>query len=123
MHFITSLVAITILAGQTYGHPAFTTAHEGHTKRIVDFNLFRLNTLTNYTNVRETSDSFHARSLATSDSYIDTAAAFLESIAPDANFRLADDHYVGTNGIGHVNFKQTVHGLDIDNADVNINVS
>lgn len=33
-----------------------------------------------------------------------------------------DDHYVGTNGIAHFNFKQTVNGVDIDNADFNVNI-
>jgi extracellular elastinolytic metalloproteinase len=32
------------------------------------------------------------------------------------------DHYVGTNGIAHFYFKQTVNDLDIDNADFNVNI-
>ena len=54
--------------------------------------------------------------------YVDTATELVKSLAPEATFRVADDHYVGKNGIGHVNFKQTVHGLDIDNADFNVHV-
>ena len=53
---------------------------------------------------------------------MDAATAVVKKVLPNAEFRLVDDHYVGSNGIAHVNFKQTVHGLDIDNADFNVNV-
>lgn len=57
------------------------------------------------------------------DSYVDSATAVVQSTVPGVEFRVVDDHYVGTNGVAHVNFKQTVHGLDVDNSDFNVNVS
>jgi hypothetical protein len=55
--------------------------------------------------------------------YVDTATELVKSVVKGATFRVVGDHYVGSNGIAHVNFKQTANGLDIDNADFNINVS
>lgn len=53
----------------------------------------------------------------------ETATELVKSTVPGATFRLSDDHYVGKNGISHFYFKQTANGLDIDNADFNVNVS
>jgi len=52
----------------------------------------------------------------------DTATELVKATVPGATFRLVGDHYVGTNGIAHFNFKQTVNNLDIDNADFNVNI-
>jgi extracellular elastinolytic metalloproteinase len=46
----------------------------------------------------------------------------VERIAPNATFRLANDHYIGDNDIAHVHFWQTVDGVDIDNAVLSVNV-
>ncbi|VUC25887.1 unnamed protein product [Clonostachys rosea] len=54
--------------------------------------------------------------------YVETATSLVKSVFPTLHFRLVNDHYVGTNGMAHVNFKQTVHGIDIDNADFHVNV-
>lgn len=56
------------------------------------------------------------------ETYLETATELVKSVAPDATFRVSDDHYVGTNGVSHVYFHQTVHGVDIDNANFNVNV-
>ncbi|GAB7360845.1 hypothetical protein MBLNU230_g0831t1 [Neophaeotheca triangularis] len=48
--------------------------------------------------------------------------AFVAAQFPDATFRRVRDNYVSSSGIGHVYFKQTLFGYDIDNADVNVNV-
>lgn len=55
--------------------------------------------------------------------YVQVATNFVLSTVPNANFRLVGDHYIGADGTAHVYFKQTVHDLDIDNADFNVNVS
>jgi extracellular elastinolytic metalloproteinase len=47
----------------------------------------------------------------------------VKKAAPGAEYRIVSDHYIGKNGITHVHFKQTAFGLDIDNADFNVNVS
>lgn len=51
-----------------------------------------------------------------------TATQLVQAIIPSANFRVINDHYIGQNGVAHVNFRQTLHGIDIDNADFNVNV-
>ncbi|KAK4627330.1 Extracellular metalloproteinase MEP [Fulvia fulva] len=53
---------------------------------------------------------------------IEAATNHLRSIHPDAEFRTANDNHVSSNGIAHVYFKQTLNGLDIDDADFNVNV-
>lgn len=50
------------------------------------------------------------------------ASELVAQIVPDAQFRLLNDHYVGTNGVAHFYYKQTVHGLDIDSGDFNVNI-
>lgn len=54
--------------------------------------------------------------------YVDTATQLVQKTVPGATFRVVGDHYVGDNGVAHINFKQTANGLDIDNADFNVNV-
>ncbi|KAH8689236.1 Fungalysin metallopeptidase-domain-containing protein [Phaeosphaeriaceae sp. PMI808] len=51
-----------------------------------------------------------------------TATELVKMTVPGATFRLADDHYVGSNGIAHFYFKQMANDLDIDNADFNVNI-
>ncbi|KAJ8131525.1 hypothetical protein O1611_g2100 [Lasiodiplodia mahajangana] len=101
-------------------HPT-KAAKPGVRRRTVDLNAFRITQDPTYHN--EAVASSNAQLLAIKrDTYVETATELLKSVVPGAEFRLVGDHYVGTNGIAHVNFKQTVHGLDIDNADFNVNV-
>ncbi|GJC79919.1 extracellular metalloproteinase mep [Colletotrichum liriopes] len=103
---------------QVFAHPA-----TGHNigRRGIDIEAFRLPQLGSYTNATQTEAS-PPIALLKRESYVDTATELVKKLAPNAEFRLVGDHYVGTNGIGHVNFKQTAHGLDIDNADFNVNI-
>ncbi|KAF7631368.1 putative extracellular elastinolytic metallo proteinase [Aspergillus flavus] len=55
-------------------------------------------------------------------SYVETAIKLVRETFPTASFRLREDHYVGDNGVAHVHFRQTVHDLDVDNGDFNVNV-
>lgn len=55
--------------------------------------------------------------------YVDTATEVVKRMMPGMTFRMVDDHYVGESGISHVYFRQTMHGMDIDNSDFNVNVS
>lgn len=64
-----------------------------------------------------------ANSAAEISDYLLAAARFVNLTFPNATFRLVDDHYVGDNHVAHVNFRQTIHGIDVDNADLDINVS
>ncbi|KAE9579545.1 Extracellular metalloproteinase [Colletotrichum fructicola] len=114
-----SLALLGLLA-PAYAHPA-----HGHksalARRGVDIEAFRLPQLGSYTNATLT-ESNPPIALLKRESYVDTATELVQKLAPNAEFRVVGDHYVGTNGIAHVNFKQTAHGLDIDNADFNVNI-
>lgn len=123
MRLITAAAAASFLAGQVLGHPAHLPSSRGLQKRILNLESFRLATTAEYSNSTNTANSNIAFALLKRDTYVDTATELVKATFPDAEFRLVSDHYVGTNGIGHVNFRQTVHGLDIDNADFNVNVS
>jgi extracellular elastinolytic metalloproteinase len=122
MRVITAVSAAAFLASQAFSHPHSATPRRSLLGRVVDLNAFRLGTVTEYSNSTSTAKSITSPSLFKRDQYVDAATALVKKVLPDAEFRLVDDHYVGVNGIAHVNFKQTIHGLDIDNADFNVNV-
>ncbi|KAF9880551.1 extracellular elastinolytic metalloproteinase [Colletotrichum karsti] len=114
-----SLALLGLLA-PAYAHPA--SGHKSTlARRGVDIESFRLPQLGSYTNATQTETS-PPIALLKRQSYVDTATELVKKLAPNAEFRVVGDHYVGTNGIAHVNFKQTAHGLDIDNADFNVNI-
>ena len=123
MRFITAAASAGFLASQVLGHPHASVVRKDLKGRSVDLNAFRLTTITEYSNVDQTKKADLSRMLLKRDSYVDSATAVVQSTVPGAEFRVVDDHYVGTNGVAHINFKQTLHGLDIDNADFNVNVS
>lgn len=108
---------------QVSGHPVSHNSHASSLRRrAVNLNAFRLKATAEYINSNATlSDA--SIGLVKRDTYVETATELVKSLVPGAEFRVVGDHYVGTNGVAHVNFKQTVHGLDIDNADINVNVS
>ncbi|KAJ2996782.1 hypothetical protein NUW58_g863 [Xylaria curta] len=117
-----SLVLLGLL-GATLPASAHPTepARPGIRRRNVDLNAYRITQSPQYHNAAASaSQNLHTLKR---DTYVETATALIKKVLPDATFRLVDDHYVGTNGISHVNFKQTVHGLDIDNADFNVNIA
>jgi extracellular elastinolytic metalloproteinase len=123
MRFIPQIGLTLLLATRVFGHPKSTsTSRNSVQRRVIDLGAFRLKTIPSYSNATVTSET-EVVNLVKREDYIDTATELANSIVPGAQFRLADDHYVGVNGIAHVNFKQTAHGLDIDNADFNVNVS
>lgn len=114
-----SLALLGLLA-PAYAHPA--SGHKsGVARRSIDVEAFRLPQVGSYTNATEAETS-PPIVLLKRESYVETATELVKKVAPNAEFRVVGDHYVGSNGIGHVNFKQTAHGLDIDNADFNANV-
>ncbi len=120
-----SLLLLGLLGAQqasnVYAHPATKGKAGGLTRRTVDLNNFRLKATAQYASSKDTSSDVSLK-FVKRDDYVSTATALVQKLAPGAEFRVVDDHYVGENGIAHVNFKQTVHGLDIDNADFNVNV-
>lgn len=115
---VTSLLSSVALVR---GHPS-PNARPGLQRRTVDLNAFRLKALTSYVNSTVTETEPLAASIVKRESYVDAATELVKTKLPSATFRVVDDHYIGVNGIAHVNFKQTANGLDIDNADFNVNV-
>ncbi|KAF7593537.1 Fungalysin/Thermolysin Extracellular metalloproteinase 5 [Aspergillus hancockii] len=116
-----------LLAG-ALGLPLAALAHPTHqsnalNRRAVDLNAFRLHAVAKYVNATESaSDSPSSIASFKEQNYVEAATQLVKAIVPDATFRVVNDHYVGDNGVAHVNFRQTAHDIDIDNADFNVNV-
>ena len=92
-------------------------------KRGVDISAFQLvDAGTSYVNATAIESNPAVAGLSKRADAQETANELVKATVPGATFRLANDHYVGTNGIAHFYFKQTANGLDIDNADFNVNV-
>jgi len=119
MRFVSHSGLVGLLATRVFGHP--TAAPHAVSRRGIDLEAFRLKTESLYSDVKKTEDLNLPPSFDTL-SYTDTAKLVVEELFPKADFRLVPDHYIGNDGIGHVIFKQQVHGIDIDNADFNVNV-
>ncbi|KAL5351664.1 hypothetical protein ACLOAV_003524 [Pseudogymnoascus australis] len=126
MRLTTAAALVALLPCTTLAHPALVSSRRDINGRAVNFDTFRLGTKADYSNSGFTAKSGVAANVAASLSkrgtYLETAQALVKQVAPGAEFRVVDDHYVGGNGVAHVNFKQVAHGLDIDNADFNVNI-
>jgi extracellular elastinolytic metalloproteinase len=123
--------ALLSLLGPTVSvlaHPAPHSAQSSDDKlsvlerRAINLESFRLPATAKYVAKAQISTD-PAASVARQASYVDVATDLVKRTFPSATFRVVDDHYVGTNGVAHVNFKQTINGIDVDNADFNVNVS
>jgi len=119
-----ALLSLAGITSQVYAHPTHVGAASkpGISRRSVDINGFRLPLTGAYVDAATVQADPPVTNLLPGNP-VDTATELVKKIAPDAEFRVVEDHYVGNNGVTHVNFKQTVHGLDIDNANFNVNVS
>jgi extracellular elastinolytic metalloproteinase len=115
--------AAALFAARAIAHPVASNEARSSNieRRLVDLDKFRLKTEATYVDTEAVPAEFTR--LVKRESYVDTATDLVKSVVPGATFRLVGDHYVGANGIAHVNFKQTAHGLDIDNADFNVNIA
>jgi extracellular elastinolytic metalloproteinase len=87
--------------------------------RGIDLNVFRLKASSKYVNASIAETPSPRRNKR--GDYVGAATDLVKSIT-GASYRVVEDHYVGSNGVAHVNFKQTANGIDIDNADINVNV-
>jgi extracellular elastinolytic metalloproteinase len=92
-------------------------------KRAIDLEAFKLPPQAKYVSQEEVPEDASAKVVAKRADYTETAKDLVKTTFPKATFRMVSDHYVGSNGIAHVNFKQTINGIDVDNADFNVNVS
>ncbi|KFZ19247.1 hypothetical protein V501_00743 [Pseudogymnoascus sp. VKM F-4519 (FW-2642)] len=122
MRLTTAAALVALLPCTALAHPALVSSRRDINGRAVNFDAFRLGTKADYSNAGFTAKSSIVSSLTKRGTYLETAQALVKQVAPGAEFRVVDDHYVGSNGVAHVNFKQVAHGLDIDNADFNVNV-
>lgn len=108
-----------MLVTRVFAHPtSSSTSRIDLQRRVIDLSAFRLKTIPAYSNATVTNSN---PSVVKRGDWIDTATALVQKIIPGAEVRLVGDHYVGVNGVAHANFKQTVHGLDVDNAEFNVN--
>ena len=123
---LASLASLSTVS--VYGHPTSHTSHASHgshslTRRAVDLDSFRVKVATPYKNATAVqADPNIPSSVVKRADAKDVATELVQTTVPGATFRLLDDHYVGTNGIAHFYYKQTVNGLDVDTADFNVNV-
>ncbi|KAF1844891.1 extracellular metallo proteinase 1 [Cucurbitaria berberidis CBS 394.84] len=114
-----SLLASLVFCALVGAHP---TGHaDSLVGRAVDLNAFRLKATSKYVNASVAVTEPSVRSGKRAD-YVETATELVKSTVKGATFRVVGDHYTGSNGISHVNFKQTANDIDIDNADFNVNV-
>jgi extracellular elastinolytic metalloproteinase len=110
----------TVLAVLVTNGAAIQQATHQHGQ--VDVTKYRFKTTADYVPSHEIPHTTGLVPRGTSD-YVETATNFLKQTIPNVTFRVVPDHYIGADGIGHVYFKQTFNGLDIDDADFNVNVS
>ncbi|KAI0203157.1 fungalysin metallopeptidase [Astrocystis sublimbata] len=102
-------------------HPS-AKPHNSVQRSTVDLNSFRMNTNSQYVN-HKSSKADKSLQLLKRSTYVETATELVKKVVPDADFRMVDDHYVGQNGVAHVYFRQTVNGLDVGNANFNVNIN
>jgi extracellular elastinolytic metalloproteinase len=110
----------TSLLADAHPHPTTGTRNNVQ-RRTVDLKSYRVKTASHYVN-NKASKADRSLKLLKRATYVETATELVKQVVPNAEFRLKGDHYVGTNGVAHVYFRQTVHGLDIGNANFNVNV-
>lgn len=118
------LLGLTGLAANVHAHPApkLETA-SGLAKRGIDISKYSLPSLSDYTPSTHVEEEASIQAEGFKRDYVATATRAVKRAAPNAEFRVVPDHYIDVDGIGHVHFKQTAHGIDIDNADFKVNVS
>lgn len=117
------LLGLTGLAANVQAHPQRRDPHSADlSRRGLDLEKFRLPEISDYTVSTVAKDDVEIQAIGKRATYVETAQALAKKVLPDTEFRVVGDHYVDVDGIAHVNLKQTVHGIDIDNADFNVNV-
>lgn len=115
-------LVIGSLAHPFHDSPAFEAHTHPLSKRQAADTLERFRPQQRATYVAEDGEPAASIARVAGGSPVEAAEAHVRSIYPDATFRQSDDSYTTSNGITHVYFKQTLNGLDIDDADFNVNV-
>lgn len=112
--------AVTTVAAHPRPLPQQGGRNGGISRSIDDFQPVGF---AEYVNNEESPVSTFAAEGRFNGDYEAAAEAFVAERFPGITLRKADSSYQGTNGIGHVYFRQQINGVDLDNADVNVNVS
>lgn len=114
-----ALIGLTSLVANVQAH-SVDSDNQG-----VDLSSFTLPELTTYVSSEEVKSNGQdaPAGLSTRATHIEHAVDFVKRTAPGIEFRVMDDSYVGSSGIGYVNMKQTHHGIDVDNGDFKVNVN
>jgi extracellular elastinolytic metalloproteinase len=114
---IATLASMAAMGAHAHPHTSASLS-----KRAIDLDKFRMVVKTEYKNATEVDADPTIPTLRARATPEETASDLVSAQAPDAQFRLVNDHYTGKNGVSHFYFKQTANGLDIDNADFNVNI-
>jgi hypothetical protein len=121
-HVSQTAVAAALLAGRVLGHPHPPTSENTIQRRTVDLNAFKVGVGSSYSNNLVLTEEKPQLRTFSAPTYIDTASQLVRKVVPGAEFRVVNS-YQSDTGVGHVVFKQTLHGIDIDTADFNVNVN
>ncbi|KAL4894698.1 extracellular metallo proteinase mep [Aspergillus ambiguus] len=117
---LTALAGALALPLCALAHPARRT--KGIERRGIDLTPYRLPGASEYTSSWNSPGRSLIFERTEDEDYVESAKKVVQSVHPDAIFRVIDDHYVGDNGVSHVHLLQTAHGIDIDNANFNVNI-
>lgn len=113
------LLGLSGLAANVQAHPQ---KRGDISRRGVDIEKYRPTGKTEYTSSQDAVASPNVAAIGKRATYTETATELVKSSFKNSEFRMTDDHYTDVNGISHVYFKQTAHGIDIDNTNFNVNV-
>ncbi|KAM0282809.1 hypothetical protein ACHAQH_002813 [Verticillium albo-atrum] len=122
MVLLSTLLSLASLAA---AHPARGPASSLLNKRSAIINSYRFGAVPTYTTLDVLPAKGSQRVRRESDEtvdYIEIATRTLKDAAPGSDFRVKDDFYVGSNGVAHVHFQQTIGGIDVDDANFNVNI-
>ncbi|OAR04526.1 hypothetical protein LLEC1_02496 [Akanthomyces lecanii] len=115
MQLVQVILALGVATASAHGNG-------GLCNRGIDVHKYAMPDLAHYSPNYSKDKSKRQSDLPRSATPVDAALVFVEKTVPSVEFRLAQDHYTSTSGVTHVNFKQTFHGIDIDNADFKVNI-
>jgi extracellular elastinolytic metalloproteinase len=120
-----SLTCASLLAAQAIAHPFVIPARSSSSSSgLVHRNsaIERYRPLPSGEYVGHKNIQSRAETTAVTGDYLKTALSFAKKQAPKSEFRVAS-HRTGSAGVSHVYLKQTHNGIDIMNADMNINIA
>ena len=116
---LASLVSLS--AVRVHSHPAHSS--RGLTQRAIDLDAFRPKALSSYKNATQVVADPNIHSIGRRADPEQVAHDLVAQSVPGATFRLRNDNYVGTNGISHFYYVQTLNGIDLEGSSFNVNVS